>query len=67
MWRGDHINSDSARRLTFNTLRVEGEAPFKIQMDGEPRGSAQLVDIKVHARALKLLTPPGAMDLLKPK
>jgi YegS/Rv2252/BmrU family lipid kinase len=67
MWRGDHINSDSARRITFNTLRVEGEAPFMIQMDGEPRGSAQTAEIKVHARALKLLTPPGAMDLLRHK
>jgi YegS/Rv2252/BmrU family lipid kinase len=67
MWRGQHINSDSARRITFHTLRVEGEAPFMLQMDGEPRGSAQTVEIKVHARALKLLTPPGAMDLLKHK
>jgi YegS/Rv2252/BmrU family lipid kinase len=67
MWRGHHINSGSARRITFNTLRVEGEAPFMLQMDGEPRGSAQTAEIKVHARALKLLTPPGAMDLLKHK
>jgi len=46
---------------------VEGEAPFMLQMDGEPRGSAQTAEIKVHARALKLLTPPGAMELLKYK
>ena len=67
MWRGNHITSDSARRIAFNNLRVEGESPFMIQMDGEPRGSAQTAEINVHARALKLLTPPGAMDLLKYK
>jgi diacylglycerol kinase (ATP) len=67
MWRGHHITSESARRITFNKLRIEGEAPFMLQMDGEPRGSAQTAEIKVHARALKLLTPPGAMDLLKYK
>ena len=67
MWRGDHITSDAARKITFNTLRMEGEAPFWIQTDGEPRGSAQTAEIKVHARVLKLLTPPGAMDLLKHK
>jgi len=67
MWRGYHINSDSVRRITFHHLRVEGEAPFMIQTDGEPRGSAQSVEINVRARVLKLLTPPGAMDLLKHK
>lgn len=67
MWRGHHITSDSARRITFHSLRVQGESPFMIQTDGEPRGSAQIVEIKVRARALNLLTPPGAMDLLKYK
>jgi len=67
MWRGNHITSDSARRITFNSLRVEGESSFMLQTDGEPRGSVQNVEIKVHTRALKLLTPPGALDLLKHK
>ena len=67
MWTGKHITSDSARKITFNTLRIEGESPFWIQTDGEPRGSAQTAEINVQARALKLLTPPGAMDLLKHK
>lgn len=65
MWRGHHITSDMARKITFSSLRIEGESPFMIQTDGEPRGSAQTADIQVHTRALKLLTPPGAMDLLK--
>jgi len=67
MWRGYHINSESARRITFHSLRLEGESPFMIQTDGEPRGSAQTAEINVRARALKLLTPPGAMDLLNHK
>ena len=67
MWRGQHITSDSARRITFHHLRVEGESSFMLQMDGEPRGAAQTVEIGVQARALKLLTPPGALDLLKYK
>ena len=67
MWRGHHLTSDMARKITFSSLRIEGEASFMIQTDGEPRGSAQSAEIQVHARALKLLTPPGAMDLLKHK
>ena len=67
MWRGNHLTSDAARKITFNTLRLEGDAPFWIQTDGEPRGSAQTAEIKVHTRVLKLLTPPGALDLLKHK
>ena len=67
MWRGNHITSDAARCITFNSLRVEGESPFWIQTDGEPRGSTQNAEIKIQARALKLLTPPRAMDLLKYK
>jgi YegS/Rv2252/BmrU family lipid kinase len=67
MWRGHHINSAAARRIKFNSLRVEGGSEFMIQTDGEPRGAAQTAEIKVHERALKLLTPPGALDLLKHK
>ncbi|HXD09522.1 MAG TPA: YegS/Rv2252/BmrU family lipid kinase [Anaerolineales bacterium] len=67
MWRGNHLTSEAVRKITFNTLRLEGEAPFWIQTDGEPRGSAQTAEIKVHTRVLKLLTPPGALDLLKHK
>lgn len=67
MWRGQHLTSEMARRITFNTLRIEGADTFMVQTDGEPRGSARSAEIKVHARALKLLTPPGALDLLKYK
>ena len=65
MWRGYHLNAVDVRRITFNSLRVEGEAPFWIQTDGEPRGSAQSAEIKIHTRALKMLMPPRGMELLK--
>ena len=65
MWTGHHINADDVRRVTFNNLRIEGDSPFWIQTDGEPRGSAQSAEIKIHSRALKMLMPPHGMELLK--
>ena len=65
LWRGNHVRSDAARRITFHSLRVEAGSPFSIQSDGEPRGSAQNAEIKIRARALKMLMPPTGMDLLK--
>lgn len=65
MWRGHHFTSDMARRITFNTLRIEAESPYWIQTDGEPRGSTQKCEIKVQARALRMLMPPHGMELLK--
>ncbi|HAV78023.1 MAG TPA: hypothetical protein DCX53_11800 [Anaerolineae bacterium] len=65
MWRGNHITSNDARRITFSDLRIESETPFWIQTDGEPRGSAQNVEIKIQSRALKMLMPPRGMELLK--
>ena len=65
LWRGEHVRSDAARRITFHSLRVEAESPFWIQSDGEPRGSAQRAEIMIRARGLKMLMPPRGMDLLK--
>jgi len=65
MWRGHHINADDVRCITFNNLRIEGEAPFWIQTDGEPRGSAQKAEINIQSHALKMLMPPRGMELLK--
>ena len=65
LWRGNHITSDAARRITFSSLRVETDTPFWLQTDGEPRGSAQTAEIKVQKRALKMLMPPHGLELLK--
>jgi YegS/Rv2252/BmrU family lipid kinase len=64
LWRGKHLTSEAVRKITFHTLRVEGESPFWIQTDGEPRGTAQQVEIRVKSRALKLLVPPRGLELL---
>ena len=65
MWRGRHITSDAARRITFKQLRIEADSPFWIQTDGEPRGSAQSVEINIQPHRLKMLMPPRGMELLK--
>ena len=65
LWRGSHVRSDAARRITFNHLRVETDSPFWLQTDGEPRGSAQKAEITIRSRALKMLMPQRGMGLLK--
>ena len=65
LWRGTHLNSDSAHRITFRSLRVEADSPYWIQTDGEARGSTQIAEIRVQTHALKLLVPPDGMDLLR--
>jgi YegS/Rv2252/BmrU family lipid kinase len=65
MWRGNHFTSDTAQRITFQTLRIEAESPYWIQTDGEPRGSTQRVEIRIRSRALRMLVPPRGMSLLK--
>lgn len=65
MWRGNHFTSDTARCISFNKLRIEADAPYWIQTDGEPRGSTQKCEITVRSRALRMLMPPHGMHLLK--
>jgi len=65
MWRGLHLTSDMARCITFQNLRIEADAPYWIQTDGEPRGSTQKTEITVRSRALRMLMPPRGMSLLK--
>jgi diacylglycerol kinase (ATP) len=65
MWRGHHLNAEDVRRITFNSLHIEGAEPFWIQTDGEPRGSAQSAEIKIQSRALRMLMPPRGLELLK--
>ena len=64
LWRGRHLDSDSARRIPFNNLRVEADTPFLVQTDGEPRPATREVTIGIHPRALKLLMPVKSLHLL---
>jgi diacylglycerol kinase family enzyme len=65
LWRGSHVTSDAAQRIPFRSLRIEADAPYWIQTDGEARGSTKIAEISVQTRALKLLIPPAGIDLLK--
>jgi diacylglycerol kinase family enzyme len=65
LWRGNHVNSEAVHRIPFRNLRVEADADYWIQTDGEARGSAQVAEISVQPGALKLLVPPAGMSLLK--
>jgi YegS/Rv2252/BmrU family lipid kinase len=65
LWRGTHVNSDAAQRIPFKNLRVEADSSYWIQTDGEARGTAQVAEISVQTRALKLLMPAAGMDLLR--
>jgi diacylglycerol kinase (ATP) len=67
LWRGNHLTSDTARKLSFRTLRVEADTPFLVQTDGEPRPETKHVDISIRTRALKMLLPAHALGLLSEK
>ncbi len=62
---GRHINSDEARRLPFSRVRIESDTAFPVEMDGDPAMSGKRVDITVEKRALNVLLPPSAYQLLK--
>jgi diacylglycerol kinase family enzyme len=64
---GRHLTSDQARRLPFRTARVESDAPFSIQVDGDPALGGHHADITIKHRALKILMPTDASYLLKNK
>jgi diacylglycerol kinase (ATP) len=64
LWRGYHLTSTTARRIPFRTLRVEAEAPFLVQADGEPRPETREVVVTIQPRALRMLMPPKALGLL---
>lgn len=65
LWRGQHVNSDEAQRISFQSLRVQAESPFFVHMDAEPKGSTREATITVHKQGLKLLMPPASLHLLQ--
>jgi diacylglycerol kinase family enzyme len=62
---GRHLTSEQARRLRFRSARVESDATFSIQVDGEPMLGGEKAEIKVKHCALKVLMPENALHLLK--
>jgi YegS/Rv2252/BmrU family lipid kinase len=65
LWRGHHVNSSEAQRISFQSLRVQAESPFFVHMDAEPKDATQEAYITVHKQALKLLMPPDSLHLLQ--
>lgn len=62
---GRHLTSDQARRLRFHTARVESDAAFSLQVDGDPMLGGRQAVITTQHRALKVLMPQKALHLLK--
>lgn len=62
---GQHLTSDQARCLHFKEARVESDASFSIQLDGDPMLGGHRADIVTRQRALKILMPQHALYLLK--
>lgn len=62
---GRHLTSDQARCLPFHTARVESDAAFNIQVDGDPALGGSKTEIQTLGQALKVLMPLNAYDLLK--
>ncbi|MBI3151607.1 MAG: diacylglycerol kinase family lipid kinase [Chloroflexi bacterium] len=62
---GRHLTSEHARRLPFQTVRVESDANFSIQVDGDPVLGGHKAEITTLHRALKVLMPENALQLLK--
>jgi len=62
---GRHLTSDQARRLPFKNARVESDAAFSIQADGDPVLGGKKAEIQTLNRALKVLMPKDALQLLK--
>ena len=65
LWRGQHVTSSEAQRITFESLRVQADSPFFVHMDAEPKDATKEVRITVRKRALKLLIPSDALHLLQ--
>ena len=62
---GRHLTSDQALRLPFHNARVESDAAFAIQVDGDPVLGGNKAEIKIIQRGLKVLMPKDALYLLK--
>ncbi len=62
---GRHLTSDQARCLPFRHVRIESDAAFSIQLDGDPALGSHHAEITIKHRALKVLMPTNAHYLLR--
>lgn len=61
---GRHPSSSQARCVPFQTVRIESDTAFSIQLDGEPMLGTMEVHLRVVPRGLCVLLPPEATYLL---
>ncbi len=59
LWAGRHVNSDQVLCIPFQHVLLESDSPIYIQLDGEPMGGADRINIEVRPRALRVLIPDG--------
>ncbi|MEA3351856.1 MAG: diacylglycerol kinase family protein [Chloroflexota bacterium] len=64
LWSGRHVHSGQARRIPFREIQLSSDAPLYVQVDGEPVGAGERVNIKVRPKALKVLIPEKASKKL---
>jgi len=62
---GRHLNSEYAKRVPFHNIRIESDANFSIQVDGDPMLGSHIAEIQTLHQALKVLMPQNALQLLK--
>jgi diacylglycerol kinase family enzyme len=55
---GNHVSSERVRQFSFNSIRLEADAPFYLQLDGEPL-ILDKPELSIHVcpKALKVLVP----------
>lgn len=57
--------SEQARCIPFQSARIESRVPFSVQMDGEPMLGGSRAELTIRPRALKILMPLHALELLR--
>ena len=64
LFSGRHVSSDLVCCIPFRSLRLFSDQTLEIQLDGEPMTGTQEVTIDVHPKALKILVPHDAPNVL---
>ncbi len=64
LWAGRHVDSRAVQRIPVREVRFDAVQPFAVQADGEPVAMLDQATVTVRPRALKVLIPPKALDLL---
>ncbi len=62
---GRHLASNQVRCVPFQTVHIESNTAFPIQLDGEPMLGASKADLRVIPKGLRVLLPQEATCLLR--